>query len=147
MEMTAKMDAGVTPEVDSIRRNLVDFNHRESGGTDYRDLQVILRNEEGEVRGGLLGWTVWSWLHIDSLWVDEDLRGQDWGTKLLRAGEDLARENGCVLADVDTFSFQAKAFYEKAGYDCYGTLSGIGKGRMERYYFRKSLADPESEAG
>lgn len=140
IEVLEENESGRTPEADLIRQRLVEFNQRESGGTDYRDLQVILRDGSGEVRGGLLGWTVWSWCHFDSLWVDESLRGRGWGKKLLEEGEEAARARDCELCDVDTFSFQARAFYEKAGYSLYGTLDGIGKGKIERYYFRKALS-------
>ena len=141
MEIEVLKESGLIEDARIIRQHMVAFNDQQSGGTDYRELQVILRDENGKVRGGLLGWTVWSWFHIDSLWVDEPIRGQNWGTSLIRAGEQEARTRDCEISDVDTFSFQAKAFYEKAGYLCYGTLSGIQKGEIERYYFRKSLRE------
>jgi hypothetical protein len=36
-----------------------------------------------------------------------------------------ARERGCHSAWLDTFSFQARGFYEKLGYDEFGTTTGI----------------------
>jgi ribosomal protein S18 acetylase RimI-like enzyme len=139
MKIEVLKHSGPTEEVNLIRRRLIEFNHLHSGGTDYRDLHLFLRDEHGKIRGGLLGWTVWSWFHIDSLWVDDTIRGEGWGTRLLGAGEEEAQERGCEISDVDTFTFQAKAFYEKAGYLRYGTLEGIGKGGIKRYYFHKSL--------
>ena len=139
MRIEVLKESGRKEEVKVIQERLLEFNHLQSGGSDYRELHLLLRDENGEIRGGLIGWTVWSWFHIDSLWVDDPIRDEGWGTRLLSAGELEAQLRGCEVSDVDTFSFQAKAFYEKAGYLCYGTLEGIGKGRIKRYYFRKSI--------
>ena len=38
----------------------------------------------------------------------------------------------------DSFSFQAPGFYQKAGYEIFGALEGIG-GKFTRYYLRKKL--------
>lgn len=140
IEIEKKPPADASPAgADQIRRRLAEFNHRTSGGSDHEELHVFLRDASGQVRGGLLGWTVWAWFHVDSLWVDEDLRGQGWGSRLLLCGESEARNRGCEVCEVDTFSFQAKGFYEKAGYHCFGTLQGIGKGRIQRHYLTKNL--------
>lgn len=137
--------SGADAETEFIRQSLADFNETQAGGMDCRSLQVILRNDHDEIVGGLLGWTLWSWLHVDSLWVADSMRHRGWGSRILQAAEREARERGCELSDVDTFNFQALAFYEKAGYQRFGTLEGIGKGSMERYYLRKVLRAPNSE--
>ena len=51
-----------------------------------------------------------------------DLRRQGLGAELLRRAEDEARARGCVGAHLDTFSFQARGFYEKQGYALFGTI-------------------------
>ncbi len=43
-------------------------------------------------------------------------------SRLLAEIEDYAISRGCLHAHVDTFSFQAKPFYEKQGYQCQLTL-------------------------
>jgi ribosomal protein S18 acetylase RimI-like enzyme len=50
------------------------------------------------------------------------MRGQGLGTKLLAQAEAVAREHKCVGIYLDTFSFQARGFYEKHGYGLFGTL-------------------------
>lgn len=50
------------------------------------------------------------------VWVREGDRGAGWGTRLLEAAEDVARERGCGPAFVSSFSFQAPAFYARHGY-------------------------------
>lgn len=108
------------------------------GQNDFQSVNVFLRDPEGKLLGGLLGWTVWSWLHIDSLWIEEVHRRKGYGSKLLAGAEDEARRRACNLVEVDTFDFQALGFYEKAGYEVFGVLPNI-KGRIRRYYLRKSL--------
>ena len=49
--------------------------------------------------------------------VDEELRRQGYGSKLLLATEEEARKNGCVSATVNTMDFQAEDFYLKHGYE------------------------------
>ena len=59
-------------------------------------------------------------------------------TKLLTAAEDLARARGCVGASLDTFEYQARPFYEKLGYELFGTLDGYPPG-YRQFYLRKNL--------
>jgi GNAT superfamily N-acetyltransferase len=58
-------------------------------------------------------------LYIEILWVHEDFLKKGYGTALLKDVEQLSRENGCILIHLDTFDFQAKAFYEKHGYEVF----------------------------
>jgi len=45
---------------------------------------------------------------------------------------------GAWKAQLDTFSFQAKYFYLKQGYEIFGTLKDFPKGH-ERYFMFKDL--------
>jgi GNAT superfamily N-acetyltransferase len=98
-----------------------------------RTLDLFVRDADGRVRAGLLGrlrfaWSGQGWLYVSHLWVDESLRGQDYGTRLLTQAEEIASETGCSGAYLTTFSFQARPFYEKQGYRCVGTLEGYPPG-------------------
>jgi hypothetical protein len=48
------------------------------------------------------------------------------------------RDSRCKHARLDTFSFQAKGFYEKLGYVAFGALDGF-PGEHRRYFLRKKL--------
>lgn len=97
-----------------------------------------MKNERGEILGGLIG-SVWGgWLHISYLWIDEVVRGRRWATKLMDEAEAYARERGCHSADLDTHSFQARPFYEKRGYELFGTLDDYPKGH-KKFFLRKKL--------
>jgi GNAT superfamily N-acetyltransferase len=41
---------------------------------------------------------------------------------MIRMAEDQARARGCIGAWLDTFSFQARPFYERLGYQVIGRL-------------------------
>lgn len=127
-------------DIQWVNSRMAQYNHERSGGLDWMALNLFLRDSTGKLQGGLLGWTLWSWLHIDTLWVEESLRGQGYGLRLIEAAERAGRIRGCTLIEVDTFNFQARGFYEKAGFELFGTLTGVGGGRFERYYLRKEIA-------
>ena len=87
---------------------------------------------------GLTGETFGNWLCIQFLFVSEQFRVKGIRSKLLEAAEKEAMRRGCKYAFVDTFSFQALAFYKKYGYREVFFLEEYpytGK----RHYFTKEL--------
>ena len=130
-----------TPNPDdlkTVRDGLSGFNFQYTGDDRYTPISIILRDNNGTVTGGLLGGTYWGWLHVDILWLDDTLRGQGYGSKLLKMAEDEGRKRGCRNAHLDTMSFQALDFYLKNGYTVWGRLEGIPEGH-DRIYLRKAL--------
>jgi hypothetical protein len=53
--------------------------------------------------------------------------------------EDVGRARGCTHAHLDTFSYQARPFYEHHGYELFATLDEYPPGQ-QRFFMRKSLA-------
>jgi hypothetical protein len=53
--------------------------------------------------------------------------------------EDEARALGCVGVWLDTFSFQARGFYERHGYEVFGTLDEF-PAPHQRFFLRKRFA-------
>ena len=128
-----------TADQDWISAKLADHSLQATGASDYRPLSIFLRDKEGQVCGGLLGWSLWSWMHIDTFYIDEPYRNQGFGTQLIRAAERAARIRNCRVIELETFDFLALGFYLRSGYEVFGKLSGIGGGRYERYYLKKEL--------
>ena len=60
------------------------------------------------------------------------------GSRLMSLAEAEAMKRGCHAAWLDTFEFQAKAFYERIGYSCFATLPDFPKG-SSRYFMWKDL--------
>lgn len=105
-------------------------------------LTLVLRDDQGGIAGGAIGETNWGWLHLSVLAVSSELRGQGWGMRLVREMERLARDRGCHHVWVDTFSFQARPFYERLGFKIFGTLPNY-PADQERYFLSKSLEPTE----
>jgi ribosomal protein S18 acetylase RimI-like enzyme len=87
---------------------------------------------------GLVGETFFGWMFVSLLWVSERHRGNGWGSSLMRTAEAEARERGVRHVYLDSFSFQAPAFYEKLGYREFGRLKDFPAG-YDRVWMTKAL--------
>ncbi len=116
------------------------YNIAVTGISEWHPLAIFVR-ENGAIVAGIAGGMWGGYLEINNLWVRDDLRGQGLGRRLLLAAEDEARARGCTQVLLDTHDFQAPGFYQKHGYEIFGTFEGIGN-RFNRYYLRKTLAMP-----
>ena len=103
------------------------------------DIAVYARDEGGKMRGGLIGNRQGEWLNIKYLWVSDEKRGSGLGRQLMQAAEGEAKRQGCRHALVDTFSFQARPFYEKQGYELTMTLDDFPYPGIQRHYMSKAL--------
>ena len=99
------------------------WNDNEVGRVDkVRSLAVLIRDSAGLITGGLWADTYWDWMFVAMLIVPEPLRGRGVGANLLSQAEQEARARGCIGAWLDTFSFQARPFYERHGYQVLAAL-------------------------
>jgi GNAT superfamily N-acetyltransferase len=122
-----------------IGRAIGRYNVQHVGEEGFQRLCFVLQAPDQEVVGGVIGEVYWDWLHVDLLWVREDLRGRGYGRRLLACVEDKARECGAKHAHLDTFNFQAPDFYEKYGYEVYGTLDDCPVSGRQRHFMTKPL--------
>jgi GNAT superfamily N-acetyltransferase len=109
-----------------------------TGSPGFQPIGVFARAADGRVRAGAYGLTSWNWLHISLVWVSPELRRQGTGRQLITAIEDAARARGCTHAHLDTFSYQARPFYERLGYEVFGALEDYPPGH-QRFFLRKQL--------
>lgn len=133
-------------DVEFLSDALSAFNVRAVGVDDHQPLAIFLRDAAAAVVGGITGATYWGWFEVGLLWVREDLRGQGFGHRLLEAAEAEAIRRGCRYAVLDTFSFQAPAFYEARGYTVFGTLPDFPRGHS-LFYMVKYLDDASPTPG
>ncbi|MBM0743524.1 putative N-acetylmannosamine-6-phosphate 2-epimerase [Phormidium sp. CLA17] len=130
-----------------IDTRLREYNHSVSTAQPFftikrqpHPLHLFLMDEHQTILGGLIGFTSnWNWLEIDLLWIDEPLRRQGYGDRLMRLAEQAAQKRGCTSARVSTLSFQAKGFYEKLGYEIAGVLADYPPGHTH-YTLQKTLS-------
>ena len=106
----------------------------------WQPLAIFLR-DEAQIVAGLAGETYCGWLFVKYLWVSDELRGRGIGRELMARAEARARELGCHSAWLDTFSFQARGFYEKLGYEEFGRLDYPPD--HHRHFLRKRLTPSE----
>jgi RimJ/RimL family protein N-acetyltransferase len=111
-----------------VRESLALFNVATTGDSYYSPLAIFLKDERGAVLGGALGHIYGGWLDLDYLWVAEPFRGQGHGGELLEAAEGEARSQGCHGVFLTTFSFQARPFYEKFGYEVVAEIPEYPRG-------------------
>src|SRR5215813_8224701 len=96
------------------------YNIAVTGLSDWFPVNFVLRGERGDVLGGVLGQLWGGWLQVAHLWVAEAARGAGHGTRLMQGAESYARSRGAVGAALETYSFQARSFYERLGYEVFG---------------------------
>jgi GNAT superfamily N-acetyltransferase len=104
----------------------------------YEEISLFLKDENGIVFGGINAEVCWNWLEIHTFMIDVDIRKSGFGTKLLLEIEKIALEKKCDFIKVDTLSFQALGFYEKNGYQVFGSLDNVGRD-YTHYYLKKDL--------
>lgn len=139
-------DAPTPAEEDGIREALRAANVAAAGlPRDRRPLAITIRDEAGAVIGGLWGLTAWHWLYIENLAVPPALRGGGLGTRILAMAEREAVARGCIGARLDTYSFQARPFYERHGYAVAGAIPDCPPGHT-RYTMFKRLAGADGES-
>ncbi|MGR6761516.1 GNAT family N-acetyltransferase [Paenibacillus sp. T2-29] len=141
MTLEPQMSRSSKDEARFVRNKLIEFNAKHVPAdiqTQYEEINLTLKNGEGQVIGGLLSVLCWNWVEVDILWVDQVHRGKGYGSQLLGEIEQMARDKGCNFIQLNTFSFQAPEFYEKHGYEVVGVIEEAPRG-FKHYYYKKNI--------
>ncbi len=122
-----------------IRNGIEEFVDGLFPGKSFTHVTFFLRDDAGTIVGGVHGnYGSFGWLYVDALWVSEELRGQGYGTRLITMIEAEAVRHGCTNVYLNTFTFEAPAFYEKLGYTVFAELEDFPPGHS-RLFLRKTL--------
>lgn len=124
-------------EFEIIEKGLIE--HTGSHGVpayEETPLSIVQRDDNDKIVAGLMGQSVWNWLHIEVLWVDKNVRGQGLGAELLNAAEEEARRRGCH--SVYLWTLKTNGFYEKQGFKEFVVMDDYPVGH-KRYGFMKRL--------
>jgi GNAT superfamily N-acetyltransferase len=141
---TIVFDPYATDRRDIVQAIVDNYCVASTGKAEWYPVAFFLRDENGEVLGGLLG-DIWAaWLHVRTLAVAAPVRGYGFGKELMKRAETYAIERGCTDAYLDTFSFEARPFYEKLGYRVFGTLENHPVG-YQHYFMTKKLDSGEQQ--
>lgn len=131
-------DKPTNEDINKIVEKIIEFNLSRIELKEVKPIAIFVRDENDNEIGGISAETHGNWLEISLVYVDEKLRGQKIGSKLLKDVETEAIKRGCKYSFVDTFSFQAKGFYIKSGYKEVFTLEEYPL-TSKRHYFVKQL--------
>jgi GNAT superfamily N-acetyltransferase len=102
------------------------------------EIKLILKDDRGQVFGGIFCNTFLYCIYIDVLWVDEQFRGGGYGKELMLEAERIAKENGCLFAHTCTFSYQSPHFYQHLGYEVFSVLDDYPE-NIKQYFLKKRL--------
>ncbi|MBI1179208.1 MAG: GNAT family N-acetyltransferase [Alphaproteobacteria bacterium] len=123
---------------ESVLAPLRAFNISRGGDPHIRPVAVLLTDERGARVGGLWGRCAYDWLFVELLAVPQEYRGEHYGKALMEEAERIARANECIGMWLDTYEFQARGFYEKLGFELFGTLDDHPIGQR-RFFLCKRL--------
>lgn len=76
----------------------------------------FILDEDGTIVGGCSGCHMYGSTYIDSLWVEEALRGKGYGKALILEAEALANKSDAHFMTVNTFDWEALDFYKNLGF-------------------------------
>lgn len=124
--------------IDYLDKKIDDFNWANWEVSRRKPLAVQIKNQSGEVIAGAAARTFGDWLLLDTLWVSDELRGQNLGSKILYKLEQAGKNRGCVKSLLDTLNFQAMPFYKKHGYKIQWIQESYPKTGC-KYFMVKSL--------
>lgn len=127
-----------TKDINRIRTRLQQYNRPFLEIDEEQTCTIEAHDDTGELAGGIVFTIFGQWLEIDFLWVDEKQRGLHLGSLLLDKAEQAARAQGCRMAYLTTFNFQARPFYEKHGFKVVYTQKNYPI-TNERCHMEKSL--------
>ncbi|HEU5046860.1 MAG TPA: GNAT family N-acetyltransferase [Rickettsiales bacterium] len=127
-------------EIAATANQLLDLSAQALGvSVDHFPFGLLAYTEETLV-GSLIGKVFLNWLHVDMIWVQENMRRIGLGSKLMELAKSKAKEMGLSGIEVWTQSWQAPEFYRKLGYDEFATLDDFIPGQ-KRYAFRCYISD------
>ncbi len=98
----------------------------------------FLAFDDNKLIGGAIGFIEYNWYFLDLLYVNEEYRGKDIGTNLLKQIEDFARTEKLMGVRMETWDFQARGFYEKNGYKVFGEIKDCPPNTI-CYFLKKEL--------
>lgn len=117
---------------------IIEYAKLKKGHEPIMPFAYFIRDEDSNIRGGCKGSIFYGCVYVELLWIEEMLRGKDYGTQLMQAAEKLGRESGCNFAAVNTMDWEALGFYQKLGYHVEFERHGFFKTSVF-YFLRKDF--------
>lgn len=106
---------------------------------DNHDFAVFVFGDDHQILGGITAQSRWGGFEIDVIALDDSLRGQGFGSRLMQLAQQEAVRRKCHHMLLDTYEFQAKEFYLQHGFTVFGQLEGPAP-FYPRYFMQKTLS-------
>ncbi|MFX0202618.1 MAG: GNAT family N-acetyltransferase, partial [Candidatus Hodarchaeota archaeon] len=100
-------------------------------------IKFVIKDDDGQVIGGLEAYTTLRAMHIVLLWINERHRNLGYGKELLLTAEKIALESGCLSGLVNALSFQSPEFFQKYGYKIFGISDGYPDSIKEYFLIKR----------
>jgi GNAT superfamily N-acetyltransferase len=127
-------------EIQYLEDRIYEFNSTATGISGGEWLAIFVRDADARIIAGISGALWGGCLEIRQLWVEQALRRQGLGTRLLVAAEQEARTRGCRQILLATFSFQAPDFYARHGFEVVAAVNDHPRGHAN-LILRKYLGE------
>lgn len=104
----------------------------------HTSIKLVIKNDEGQVIGGLSGYSVLGTMTVHDFWIAERYHHQGYGLNLLLHAERVAKERDCIALQSACFTFQNLDFMKKYGFEPFGVSDVYPRG-VKEYYLIKRL--------
>ncbi len=136
-QLSIEVEAPPSKETLAVLDHGLDVYNARFSPEHFEEFVTALKTPEGTVKGGIYALSWAGMLFIKWLWIDEAHRRHGHGRALMAAAEAEGVKRGCKAVWLDTFEFQARPFYEKLGYELFGTLDYPDG--FKRFFLQKRL--------
>ncbi|WDY53527.1 GNAT family N-acetyltransferase [Vibrio fluvialis] len=143
-DMPLKLDIVFTfspsdEEIDRIYQGLKNFNQRAVPEVNDETFAILVRDEQGNVVGGLTGVFFITSVQVRFLWLSEAIRKQGIGNQLISQLELMCAEKKIGNIMVDTYTYQAPLFYESHGFEEIGRYKDYLVEGVDKIFYQKRL--------
>ena len=136
--MHIRLDNTETQKSQEIGNLIRSYNRSKREAAESEPLNLYVEDDSGQLMAGLVAETFGNLARNRVFICEEDLRGQGIGSQLLQQAESEAKKRNCRFAFVNTYQFQAPAFYQKHGYKEVFTMKNYPY-TGQRHYYQKEL--------
>ena len=111
-------------------------------------IALSLRDEAGRLCGGLFGYCWWDHFDMHAIWVQESLRFQGYGRRLIERAMEICHEKRVHAIIAEVADFQDQAFFQRLGFHSFGQLQDRPPGHITHFMrgvLRKDKQDEDSQ--
>src|SRR3989344_178375 len=99
-----------TEDMAIISKGMLSHHASQGHPRKCKIFSILLKDKNNKLFGCVIVSFLWNGMEIKTLWIEETLRNQGWGKKLVEAVEKEAIKRECKVAYTNTFTWQAPEF-------------------------------------